>query len=85
LGLILEGFQFWEYLSPEANGRLARRCAAESTLTFSRTAYPCNHGSLEEVGYFSQVVRRVAAILLLGPGLDASYQAILTTAFGLPG
>ena len=38
----------------------------------------------EEAEYFSQVVRRIAAILLLGPALDASYQAILPTATGLP-
>jgi hypothetical protein len=28
----------------------------------------------EEVGHFQQTVRRIAAILLLGPALDASYQ-----------
>jgi hypothetical protein len=39
----------------------------------------------EEAAYFGQVVRRIAAILLLGPALDASYQAILPTAGGLPG
>ena len=38
----------------------------------------------EEAAYFAQVVRRIAAILLLGPSLDASYQAILPTATGLP-
>jgi len=38
----------------------------------------------EEAAYFAQVVRRIAAIILLGPGLDASYQAILPTAAGLP-
>ena len=38
----------------------------------------------EEAGYFAQVVRRIAAILLLGPALDASYQAVLPTATGLP-
>jgi hypothetical protein len=38
----------------------------------------------EEAAYFSQVVRRITAILLLGPALDASYQAILPTAVGLP-
>jgi Type ISP C-terminal specificity domain len=38
----------------------------------------------EEAAYFAQVVRRIAAILLLGPALDASYQAILPTAAGLP-
>jgi len=37
----------------------------------------------EEAAYFSQVVRRIAAILLLGPALDRSYQAILPTATGL--
>lgn len=39
----------------------------------------------EEAAYFSQVVRRITAILLLGPALDASYRAILPTATGLPG
>lgn len=37
----------------------------------------------DEARYFSQVVRRIAAILLLGPALDASYSAILPTARGL--
>jgi predicted helicase len=37
----------------------------------------------DEATYFSQVVRRIAAILLMGPELDASYQAILPTAVGL--
>ena len=38
----------------------------------------------DEARYFSQVVRRISAILLLGPALDASYAAILPTACGLP-
>ena len=38
----------------------------------------------EESDYFAQVVRRITAILLLSPALDASYQAILPTAVGLP-
>lgn len=38
----------------------------------------------EESDYFAQVVRRITAILLLGPALDASYEAILPTAIGLP-
>jgi hypothetical protein len=38
----------------------------------------------DEAAYFAQVVRRIAAILLLGPALDRSYQAILPTATGLP-
>jgi hypothetical protein len=37
----------------------------------------------DEARYFSQVVRRITAILLLGPALDASYKAILPTARGL--
>ena len=37
----------------------------------------------DEARYFSQVVRRIAAILLLGPALDASYAAILPAARGL--
>jgi len=47
---------------------------------------PLLHRALrpEEAAYFSQVVRRIAAILLLGPALDASYRAILPTAAGLP-
>jgi hypothetical protein len=49
-------------------------------------ASPLLHRPLhaEEAAYFAQVVRRIAAILLLGPALDASYQAILPTATGLP-
>lgn len=39
----------------------------------------------DEARYFTQVVRRITAILLLGPALDASYVAILPTATGLPG
>lgn len=38
----------------------------------------------EEANYFAQVVRRIAAIILLGPALDASYQAIIPTALALP-
>jgi hypothetical protein len=37
----------------------------------------------DEARYFSQIVRRITAILLLGPALDASYSAILPTACGL--
>ncbi len=38
----------------------------------------------EEAAWFAQVVRRISAILLLGPALDASYAALLPTAQGLP-
>ena len=38
----------------------------------------------DEARYFAQVVRRIAAILLLSPALDASYAAILPDATGLP-
>jgi hypothetical protein len=38
----------------------------------------------DEARYFAQVVRRIAAILLMGPALDASYAAILPTSLGLP-
>lgn len=38
----------------------------------------------DEARYFSQVVRRITAILLLGPALDASYSSILPGARGLP-
>jgi type ISP restriction-modification system protein/carboxypeptidase family protein len=37
----------------------------------------------EEAAYFAQVVRRISALILLGPALDASYNAILPTATGL--
>lgn len=37
----------------------------------------------EEAAWFSEVVRRISGILLLGPALDASYVAILPTAKGL--
>ena len=37
----------------------------------------------DEAAYFAQVVRRIAAILLMGPELNASYQTILPTAVGL--
>ncbi len=49
-------------------------------------ASPLLHRALrpEEAAYFAQVVRRIAAILLLGPALDASYRAILPTATGIP-
>jgi hypothetical protein len=47
---------------------------------------PLLHRALhaEEAAYFAQVGRRIAAILLLGPALDASYREILPTATGLP-
>jgi hypothetical protein len=38
----------------------------------------------EEADWFAQVVRRIAAILLHGPALDAGYRAILSTAIWLP-
>lgn len=51
----------------------------------SEPTSPLLHRALrpEEVAHFAQVVRRIAAILFLGPGLDASYRAILPTATGL--
>jgi hypothetical protein len=52
----------------------------------SEPASPLLHRALrpEEAAYFARVVRRIAAILLLGPAFDASYRAILPTATGLP-
>ena len=49
-------------------------------------ASPLLHRALrpEEAAYFAQVVRRICAILLLGPALDDSYRAILPTATGVP-
>ncbi len=38
----------------------------------------------EEAAWFSEVVRRITSILLLGPALDRSYAAILPTSTGLP-
>jgi hypothetical protein len=37
----------------------------------------------EEARYFAQIVRRITAILLLSPALDASYAAILPEATGI--
>jgi hypothetical protein len=39
--------------------------------------------SADEASYFAQVVRRITNILLLGPALDASYEAIAPTARAL--
>jgi hypothetical protein len=36
--------------------------------------------SVEEVRYITGVARRIAAILLLGPALDASYDAVKSNA-----
>jgi hypothetical protein len=51
----------------------------------SDPASPLLHRALhpEEAAYFAQVVRRISAILLMGPALDASYSAIVPTATGL--
>jgi len=38
----------------------------------------------DEARYFAEVARRISAMLLLGPALDASYASILPTATGLP-
>lgn len=38
----------------------------------------------EEAEYFSDVVRRIAGILLLGPALNDSYANIVPTGVGLP-
>lgn len=38
----------------------------------------------DEAAHFAQVVRRISAVLLLGPALDASYRDLLPTAAGLP-
>ena len=47
---------------------------------------PLLHRALspEDAAYFAQAVRRIAAILLLGPAFDASYRKILPTSTGLP-
>ena len=49
-------------------------------------ASPLLHRSLrpDESEYLAQVVRRIAAILLLGPALNSSYRAIVPTATGRP-
>ena len=39
----------------------------------------------EEARYFGEVARRIAAILLLGPELDANYQAVKAHAYPWPG
>ena len=40
--------------------------------------------SVDEVSYFGQVVRRIAALLLLGPELDANYRRIKENTFAWP-
>ena len=40
--------------------------------------------TLEEVGYVGQVARRIAALLLLGPALDANDQAVKAAAYPWP-
>src|SRR5206468_4247713 len=39
---------------------------------------------VDEVSYFGQVVRRIAALLLLGPELDANYRRIKETTYEWP-
>jgi hypothetical protein len=39
--------------------------------------------TVEEVRYVTEISRRVAAILLIGPALDASYRAVKQAAFEL--
>ncbi len=39
---------------------------------------------LDEVEYFQQVVRRIAALRLLGPALDANYEAVKADLFPWP-
>lgn len=41
--------------------------------------------SRDEARYFGEVARRIAAILLLGPELDANYQAVKARAYPWPG
>jgi hypothetical protein len=40
--------------------------------------------SIDEVDYFSQVVRRIAALLLLGPQLDANYAEVKADTYAWP-
>ena len=40
--------------------------------------------SVDEVAYFSQTVRRIAALLLLGPQLDANYQRVKAATYPWP-
>jgi hypothetical protein len=40
--------------------------------------------SIDEVDYFSQVVRRIASLLLLGPELDANYAAVKADTYAWP-
>jgi hypothetical protein len=41
--------------------------------------------SLDEAEYVTDVVRRIAAILLLGPALDANYAAVKASSYAWPG
>lgn len=40
--------------------------------------------TVDEVGYVSQVIRRIAALLLLGPELDANYRRVKAEAYAWP-
>src|SRR5580704_7062559 len=40
--------------------------------------------TVDEVGYFTQVVRRIAALMLLGSDLDANYRRAKAAAYNWP-
>jgi hypothetical protein len=40
--------------------------------------------TVDEVGYVTQVIRRIAALMLLGPDLDANYRRVKAAAYTWP-
>jgi hypothetical protein len=40
--------------------------------------------TVDEVGYVTQVIRRIAALVLLGPELDANYRRVKAAAYTWP-
>ena len=70
-------------LSAAKDLRFAQSRAAGASLKVVRCPLLGRPLHEDEARYFSQVVRRIAAILLMGPALDANYAAILPSARGL--
>jgi hypothetical protein len=69
--------QVWEYT-------LGGYQVLKKWLSYREEALLGRRLSIEEVDYFSQVVRRIAALLLLGPELDANYEAVKAESYAWP-
>ena len=64
----------WEY-------RLGGYQVLKKWLSYREEALLGRTVTLDEVDYVTQVCRRIAALLLLGPGLDANYAAVKAAAY----